>query len=132
MSTKSPQNYIGKIVNIRLPFFDIKESKISYKARPALIIGCERDQFPCDFTYLPISKINDKSKKHSLYDIEIDQENCSLLNLKYVPSYIRCHKISTAYCTDVDRKCISDLKKRNKLLFDDIKTMVGVFTNELF
>lgn len=52
MRFNSPQDYIGKIVSIKLPYYDTKKSQISYKARPGLIIGCENSQFPCDFTYL--------------------------------------------------------------------------------
>lgn len=132
MPTSSPHDYIGKIVKIRLPYYDTKKSKISFKVRPGLIIGCEKNQFPCDFTYLPVSKIDDQTNRHLTYDLEIGEENCNLLSLNHIPSFIRCHKVGTIYCTNVHRNEISDLNDLNPQLFNEIKSIFEIFTNDLF
>ncbi|EZY35087.1 hypothetical protein V005_02524, partial [Staphylococcus aureus M520-1] len=41
MHTRSPHDYIGKIVKIRLPYYDVKSAKVAFKSRPGLIIGCD-------------------------------------------------------------------------------------------
>lgn len=132
MHTSSPHDYIGKIVKIRLPYYDLSNSVVSYKVRPGLIIGCEKDQFPCDFTYLPISKINDQRHRHTLYDLKVDANNCNLLSLNHIPSFIRCHKVGTIYCTNVHRNEISDLNDLNPQLFNEIKSVFKMFANDLF
>lgn len=128
----SPQDYIGKITNTKFPFYDVKNKKVRYKARPVLIIGCEFNHFPCDFTVLPVSKISDKSKRNEKYDYELRQEDCNLLNLKSVPSFIRCHKISTVHSFDVDRNIICDTKKVNPKIFVVAFDKFEKFSKELF
>ncbi|HDF1495533.1 TPA: hypothetical protein PDE93_000401 [Staphylococcus aureus] len=129
---RSPHDYIGKIVKIRLPYYDVKSAKVAFKSRPGLIIGCEKNQFPCDFTYLPISKISDESKRHSIYDFEVNDETCNLLNLNNVPSFVRCHKVSTVYSKNVHRNYISDLNETNNRLFNEIKSIFDAFATGLF
>lgn len=132
MHTRSPHDYIGKIVKIRLPYYDLSNSVVSYKVRPGLIIGCEKDQFPCDFTYLPISKINDQRHRHILYDLEVDANNCDLLSLNHIPSFIRCHKVGTVYSSNFSRNQISNLKDLNPDFFNVIKSTFESFTMDLF
>ncbi|MDO5375678.1 MAG: hypothetical protein Q4F01_05755 [Staphylococcus rostri] len=132
MHINSPQEYIGKIVKIRLPYFNSKKNHVLYKSRPGLIIGCEKKQFPCDFTYLPISKITHESNRHSFYDFEIDKNDCSHLNLYHTPSFIRCHKVGTIHCREVDRNTISDLSKLRPDVFNEIKSIFETYTKDLF
>lgn len=132
MYSNRPRDYIGKIVKIRLPYYDTKNSKVSFKVRPGLIIGCEKDQYPCDFSYLPVSKIKDKTKRHFIYDLELNRKNCKVLSLNHFPSFIRCHKVSTVYCTDVDKNHISDLKDLKPSLFHEIKSTFDTFATNLF
>ncbi|EIE3647225.1 TPA: hypothetical protein K8017_001776 [Staphylococcus pseudintermedius] len=130
MRFRSPQDYIGKIVKIRLPYFDTKKSEISYKARPGLIIGCEKNQFPCDFTYLPISKVSDESKRHQFYDYEVCERDCKELSLHHNPSFIRCHKVNTVYHVEVDRNIISDLSELKPEIFNEINSIFDSFVKE--
>ncbi|UXR79387.1 MULTISPECIES: type II toxin-antitoxin system PemK/MazF family toxin [unclassified Staphylococcus] len=132
MRINSPQEYVGKIVKIRLPYFNSKTNQVSYKSRPALIIGCEKKQFPCDFTYLPISKVTSESNRHLFYDFEIDENNGSHLNLHHTPSFIRCHKVGTAHCSEVSKNTISDLSKLRPDVFDEIKSIFETYTMDLF
>ncbi|QUM67822.1 hypothetical protein [Staphylococcus delphini] len=132
MRFNSPQDYTGKIVSIKLPYYDTKKSQISYKARPGLIIGCENSQFPCDFTYLPISKMTYESRRHSIYDYELNAHHCKALNLHHNPSFIRCHKVSTIYCNQVNRIIISDLAEMNPEIYKEIKSIFDNFSKQLF
>ncbi|MBM6628530.1 hypothetical protein JTF04_02460 [Mammaliicoccus vitulinus] len=129
---KYPQEYIGKITNTKFPYYDIKSQSVRFKARPVMIVGCEYDSFPCDFTILPVSKIQDESRRNQKYDHELNEEKCRLLNLKCIPSFIRCHKIGTVSSYDVDRNIISDIKVAYPILFDEIHQKYNDFNSTLF
>ncbi|MGJ5711628.1 type II toxin-antitoxin system PemK/MazF family toxin [Staphylococcus auricularis] len=132
MYNNNPSQLIGSIVKIRLPFYNISTQQKQFKKRPALIIGCERESYPCDFTYLPISKISNSAYRDSKYDLEITGSDCNVLNLNHDPSFIRCHKIGTVHSSEIHRKIISDLSSSLPRLFNEAKKKYEDFSSELF
>lgn len=128
----SPKDLIGKIVVARMPYYDNKKNKIGFKGRPALIIGAEKTTFPCDFTLLPLSRVNHSQHIHSHFDIKLNEENCKSLNLNSSPSYIRCHKPYTTSSSDISADCISDLKNVHEAIYIEVEEAFINFSKELF
>lgn len=92
---------IGKMCDSRYAYFDPRTQSYKYKLRPVLIIGVEREKLPCDITVFPISKISKSENINKEYDYPITQENHKKIKLKYDPSYVRIHKISTIHSNDL-------------------------------
>lgn len=128
----NPKDYIGKITTSRLPFYDSNADRVKYKSRPVLIIGVEKNSFPCDFNVLPVSTISKGINRHFEFDYELDQNKCTKLSLNKYPSFIRVHKQSTCYSTDINRKIICDLMKIDCDIYKDIKELQGKFSETLF
>lgn len=79
---------IGKICSISTPYYDIKSRQMKIKSRPALVIA-QADV--SDYNVLPVSKVSDRSKVDSTYDIPLDPNVYPKLNLT-VYSFVRTHK----------------------------------------
>ena len=93
---------IGEIRKIITSFYDLKNNKMSFKSRPALIIA----------------KADKKDYVVLEYDIEIEPTKYPKLNLQKI-SYVRTHKqtiINTAEIGDF----IGDMKNNYEELFLEI------------
>lgn len=128
----NPKEYIGSIAKVRFKYFNSNTKRMGFKVRPMLIIGAEKEYFPCDFNVLPISKISKSQHISSEYDIELNIDQCNKLSLHYCPSYIRVHKQSYAYSTDVDQNIISNLKQIDTELYNQIQSVHREFNDTLF
>lgn len=125
--------YIGKLMVARFPYYNNQEDRIKFKKRPILIIGVEKEQFPCDVTVLPVSKVSHKRHIHPEFDVEVSGNKCKQLKLHDSPSYIRTHKIATVHSSDIGHTIISDMRTIDKELFDHIKAFHHKFVkNTLF
>lgn len=60
---------IGKIYKARTPFYDQINHRMSYKARPALVLAKADAE---DYVVLPVSSISIRANIDPVYDIEID------------------------------------------------------------
>nr|WP_241864546.1 type II toxin-antitoxin system PemK/MazF family toxin [Staphylococcus massiliensis] len=125
-------DYIGIIAITRLPYYNIKDKKIAYKARPVLIIGAELKTLPCDFTVLPLSSISDKSKISLEFDYEISSKDCRKYNLKNNLSFIRTHKPTTINSRDVHNKVICNLRLLDYQTYLIIEQKYHKFSKTLF
>lgn len=79
---------IGEIRKAITSFYDVKNRKMSYKGRPALVIA-KADAH--DYVVLPVSSISRPEDRHAVYDIEVNPAVYPALNLKNI-SYVRTHK----------------------------------------
>lgn len=93
---------IGRACNSRFQYFNVKTGKLDFKLRPVLIIGAERDILPCDLTVLPISKVSNPINLDPKYDYALTLPDHQSLRLKYYPSYVRTHKVSTISSRDLN------------------------------
>ena len=82
------------------PYYDKVTCKKSFKVRPMLVIG-ESDSD--EYVVLPVSKVSDKRRIHPVYDIKMEPADYPLLGLK-VTSYLRVHKQTIMYTSDITRK----------------------------
>lgn len=128
----NPSKYIGKIVSGRFPYFDVKTNKKKYKARPLLVIGTEYDTLPCDFNVLPVSSISKQQHIDRNYDMELNEEQCNVLNLTRIPSYVRIHKQSTINSRDVSAKAISDFRLNCPDNYEQLQKVHREFNDTLF
>lgn len=99
--SNNAKELIGRLCDSRFRYYDLKEEKYKFKLRPILIIGIEKEKLPCDLTVLPVSKISKKKNRDERYDFPLTKEQYSELNLKYNPSFVRTHKITTIYSNDL-------------------------------
>lgn len=127
-----PQDYIGKITYSRIPYYNARANEMKMKSRPVLIIGAEKETFPCDFNVLPVSRITNEDNVNELYDFKIDKNQCQAMNLKKWPSFIRVHKQSTCYSTDIDRRVCCDMSKDHKDLYNEIVDLFAKYNETLF
>ncbi|MDO4680888.1 MAG: hypothetical protein Q4A55_06550 [Aerococcus sp.] len=132
MASRRAQFWIGKLVVVRLPFYNAKDDKVQFKARPALVIGVEKDELPCDMNYIPLSRVSHHEYVDPVYDIKINEEQCKRLSLKYSPSYIRTHKQGTISSYDISHRYISDLKQIDRELYDRVKKVHEMYQHTLF
>lgn len=128
----SPRDYIDKLTTSRIPFYDNRSGKMKVKQRPILVIGVEKDSFPCDFNVLPVSTISNYHHRDVQFDYEIGKEKCDQMSLKWSPSFIRVHKQSTCYSRDVDRRYFCDLSKDHSDLYREIVDLHQQFNETLF
>lgn len=129
---KTPSDYIGCVTISKLPYYDIGTNTTKFKARPVLIIGVEKNSFPCDFIFVPISTITNKVHQHSKYDYELNQNLCHTMNLNNHPSYIRLHKQSTCHSKNVEQRVLYNLPIHQSDLYKEIKRLHQDFTKSLF
>ncbi|MBK0347285.1 hypothetical protein JDW15_01380 [Aerococcaceae bacterium zg-ZJ1578] len=122
----------GQIHSVRFPYFDIRNNKTSFKARPMLIIGVEKDQLPCDIIALPISKISIAKNIHDDFDIKLESNQIQALNLNHDPSYIRVHKQLYVPSQDVQKTPVSNLKEIFPELYKKIQEKSHMFHETLF
>lgn len=127
-----PHDFIGKIVISRFPYFDVKTKSQKFKGRPMLVIGIEKEIFPCDFNVLPISKVSKQKHVSEDYDVALNNSQCEALSLNHSPSYVRVHKQSIVNSRDVQSGSISDLKNTLPEVYDEIKNKHILFNEDLF
>lgn len=77
---------IGKAYKSMVPYYDSITQKRKFKSRPCLIIG-KADSG--DYVILPISKVSDRSKVDTNYDIPLDKTVYTFL---HDDSFLRTHK----------------------------------------
>lgn len=128
----NPQDYIGKITTSRIPFYDNKSGEMKMKKRPVLIIGAEKNTFPCDFNVLPVSTITHKEHRNSLFDYEIEKTQCEIMNLKKSPSFIRIHKQSTCHSMNVDKRYYCDVLYDHNDIYIKIIDLHNKYNETLF
>ena len=88
---------IGKIYRSCFPFFDTAQHKLSFKARPVLIIGQADSN---DFNVLPVSRVTLQQYLSQDYDIPLDPAVYPLLGLS-AKSYVRVHKQGVVNAKDI-------------------------------
>ncbi|KQL37592.1 hypothetical protein AN959_03460 [Psychrobacillus sp. FJAT-21963] len=123
---------IGKLCDSRFAFFDNRAQEYKYKVRPVLVIGVEKDKLPCDITVLPVSKISREENISALYDYPLTKENHPLLKLKYDPSFVRIHKISTMHSKDLTFYTNSQLNVVYPDTYSEIEDKFKTYTSGLF
>ncbi len=103
---------IGKICKALTPFYDRITRQMSYKARPALVLGKADGE---DYVILPVSSISIKTNINPVYDITVDPVQYPKLHLKNV-SYIRTHKQTVVHRASL-HGVIGDLKSEYEDLY---------------
>ncbi len=106
---------IGYLYTSITKFYDIKTHKMAFKARPVLIIAGPRNN---DYTVLPVSSVSNSKNLDTEYDIKIDPNIYTNLNLAKV-SYIRTHKVFVVHEKEL-LKPISNLRDLEPDLYLDI------------
>ncbi|MFC4771591.1 type II toxin-antitoxin system PemK/MazF family toxin [Enterococcus hermanniensis] len=127
----SNSQFIGELRTSRFKYFDVKTNKLAFKSRPVLIVGCEKEVGPCDFTVLPVSTISNPANIIPDFDIFISMQEFPTLNLSR-DSYCRTSKVSTVHSKDVGTKKIATLKDIYPELYHEIQTKFNLFSNSLF
>lgn len=125
-------SYVGSIVKTQFPYFDSKSHSTKFKARPFLIVSAETEEFPCDFTAFPISKVSASKHLNEDFDIKIEKEKYPKLNLDEDVSYIRIHKIQTINSSNVAVKSISSLIGEYPELYVELREKFKDFSENLF
>lgn len=131
--SNSSSTLIGKACNSRFQYFNVRTGRMEFKLRPVLIIGAERSILPCDLTVLPISKVSNPINLDSNYDYPLESEEHKSLNLKYYPSYIRTHKVSTINSRDLNFDTLNaSIKDDFPENYATIKSKFEEFSRNLF
>jgi len=117
---------IGKLCTIKTPYYDTTTKAMSFKARPALVIGKADTN---EFVILPVSSVTDRSKLDPSYDIKIGPLSQPLLNLAH-ECYVRTHKQTVAHSASVV-KTIGDMKTDYPDLYADVLCKVEEFQSRL-
>lgn len=123
--------FIGELRTSRFKYFDVKTNRLAFKSRPILIVGCEKEVGPCDFTVLPVSTISNPTNIIPDFDIFISKDDFPTLNLSR-DSYCRTSKVSTVHSKDVGNRKIASLKDVYPELYHEIQTKFILFSNTLF
>ena len=131
--SRHPKNFVNCLTYSRFPYFDIKTERKGYKSRPILIIGYEKDKFPCDFNILPVSSITNESHRDMNYDIEIPEHVLSQISLLNRTSYIRTHKQSTVNSADISNNSKAvNIKDISSEFYEEVIAQHSEFTQHLF
>lgn len=115
---------IGKIYKAFTPYFNQATHKMTYKARPALVLA-KADQD--DYVVLPVSTISIKANIDPCYDVEVDPALYPQLNLDRV-SYIRTHKQTIVHRANFGAM-IGDLKTEYEDLYFEVVAKREAFSN---
>lgn len=117
---------IGEIRKTMLPFYDTRARRMSIKSRPALIIAkADTD----DYVALPVSRITKQENRDSKYDVEVDPQIYSMLNLTSV-SYVRTHKQTIVNASNMG-SMIGDMKGNYDELYLHILELREEFSAEI-
>lgn len=127
----SNAHFIGELRTSRFKYFDVRTNSLAFKSRPILIVGCEKESGPCDFTVLPISTISNPANVIPGFDIFISKQTFPVLNLSR-DSYCRASKVSTVHSKDVGTARIASLKDAYPELYQEIQMKFNLFSNSLF
>lgn len=117
---------IGKAYVCTFPFYDMKRGKMSYKNRPILIIGKADSS---DYVVLPISRVTQRHRLDSEYDLEITADKFPRMSLKQT-SYIRTHKQQIANNAELSYEIV-DFKEEYPETFSIILEKVEQFQNQM-
>lgn len=129
---KCSSDFEGCIYSVTFRYYDNKTNKMDIKVRPFLLLKAEKEEIPCDFSALPISKVTNKQNLSSRYDIEISNSNYVSLGLKEPISYIRTHKIQTVHSNDFKNRICDDLRVLYPKLADQIKELINEYVEDIF
>lgn len=110
---------IGEIRWILTPFYDIAQSRNSFKKRPALIFA-QSDSG--DYNILPLSRVTRKENIHPVFDKKIDPAVYPKTNLTAV-SYVRTHKQTVANIAEISG-LVCDLRKEYPDLYLEILSLL--------
>lgn len=116
----TPSDYVGQLVKVKFTYYNNQTKMMDVKARPFLIIKCEKDTFPCDFNGLPVSSISYYQNVNCDFDVQIEAARYPKLNISRDISYIRVHKIQTFHSTEVDRLPIASIRNNYENLYQHI------------
>lgn len=120
---------VGCIVISMFPYYDSFSRSTKFKKRPFLVLKAERDELPCDFTVLPVSKIGIPENIHPVYDYYV--RRCDFPKAKLTcDSYIRAHKISSINENSDDHK-ISNLKEHYPENFSEIVELSRLYLRDI-
>lgn len=117
---------IGHIYSISLPYYDMKKRCMSFKKRPALIIGKADTS---DYVTLPVSRVTNRQYISTTYDYKLDVNEYQLTNLK-VTSYVRTHKQTIVEVTNIGQD-ICDFAKEYGVAYTEILHLVKVFQDSI-
>lgn len=119
---------IGCLCNVLLPYYDKSMKTMSYKNRPALVIGKADEE---DYNILPVSRVTNRLYLDAVYDVPVDPKICPNSKLTAY-SYIRVHKQTVANKSrmriisnfkaeypDLFLAVLQKLEEYNKNLIDD-------------
>ena len=99
---------------------------MSIKSRPALIIAKADSD---DYVALPVSRITKQENRDSKYDVEVDPQIYSMLNLTSV-SYVRTHKQTIVNASNMG-SMIGDMKGNYDELYLHILELREEFSAEI-
>ncbi|MCM1269966.1 MAG: hypothetical protein NC247_04980 [Ruminococcus flavefaciens] len=102
---------IGFLCNVLLPYYDKSMKKMSYKNRPALVIGKADGE---DYNILPVSRVTNRLYLDAVYDVPVDPKIYPNSKLTAY-SYIRVHKQTAANKSRM--RIISNFKEEYPDLF---------------
>lgn len=119
---------LGKIVKTIAPFYDKSKNKMSFKSRPALVIG-NPNGYDLDYLVLPVSTIKQSQYIDPKYDIEIKRCDFPSLNLTQ-DSYIRTGKRTPINKANI-AGIIGDLKNDYEEKYIEIIATMECFDKEL-
>lgn len=91
---------IGKAYVASCKYYDMHTRSMSFKHRPALIIGKADDS---DYIILPISRVTNRQNLNRYYDITLNPSVVPSLNLRQT-SYVRTHKQTVVHAADLGHK----------------------------
>lgn len=125
-------NFEGEIRNTFMPYYDNREKKNKFKARPMLMIKKIEEMNNSDYSALPVSKISDTSKIDAVYDVKITAQQFPDTNLKSNPSYIRCNKLTTVSFVNIDKtSAVCNFSGAYRDEYGNIVSKVKIFLDDL-
>lgn len=117
---------IGEIRKTFLPFYDLKNRRMSIKSRPALVIAKADNE---DYVVLPVSRVTRQENRDPAYDIPVDPKVYPMLGLTAY-SYVRAHKQTTVHVGEIGDK-LGDMKTDCQELYLTILEIREAFSNEI-
>lgn len=125
-------DFVGCIYSVAFRYYNNQTNQMDVKVRPFLILKAEKEDLPCDFSALPISKVTNKQNLSARFDVEIPNAKYGNLFLREPISYIRTHKIQTVHSTDFKNKICNDLRSIYPELSDQVRELVKEYVDDIF
>ena len=117
---------IGKAYISTFQFYDSRKQKMSFKSRPALIIG-QADT--TDYVILPISRVTNQNNLDTYYDVRLESIDVPLMKLTQT-SYVRTHKQAVVHLGELTKEIV-DFKTEYEDLYIEILSKVEEFQKDL-